>query len=56
MALVPECVSGLSMPGVTYARLRGLRLRSALLVVHRTGETAPAVRRVLEGVGRDVFQ
>lgn len=49
VALVPECVSGLSMPGVRFARLEGVSLRTSLLLVHRAGETAPAVLRVLDG-------
>ncbi|MEZ0165163.1 LysR family transcriptional regulator [Kineococcus sp. LSe6-4] len=49
VALVPESVSGLSLPGVVYARLQDVRLESALLLVHRRDESAPAVRTVLAG-------
>lgn len=49
VALVPECLSGLSMPGVRYARLQDVSLQTSLLLVHRSGESAPAVLRVLEG-------
>jgi DNA-binding transcriptional LysR family regulator len=49
VALVPECVSGLSLPGVRCVRLQDVSLQTSLLLVHRVDETSAAVRRLLDG-------
>lgn len=49
VALVPECVSGLAVPGVSCVRLADVSLQTALLLVHRRDESAPAVLGLLAG-------
>ncbi|MBC3763428.1 LysR family transcriptional regulator [Quadrisphaera sp. RL12-1S] len=49
VALVPESVAVLAVPGVRFTRLADVALQTRLLLVHRSGEQAPAVLRVLAG-------
>ncbi|MGQ7294937.1 LysR substrate-binding domain-containing protein [Quadrisphaera sp. KR29] len=49
VALVPECVGRLPVPGVRCAALAGVQLTTSLLRVHRADEASAAVLSVLRG-------
>ncbi|HEX9464248.1 MAG TPA: LysR family transcriptional regulator [Alphaproteobacteria bacterium] len=52
VSIIPASMQALHMDGVVYRRLSGAPVKAPLRLACRRGETAPAVRRFVELVGR----